>query len=63
MASAFGHRIQDFQSKTLSRLVRLVCEERVIDGGQREPGLVLRQEHLAGAPADGAAFGEPGQSE
>ena len=38
-------------------------EERVIDGGQREPGLVLLQQHLAGAPADGAAFRKPGQPE
>jgi hypothetical protein len=32
-ASAFGRRVQDFQSKALSRLVRWVGEERVVDGG------------------------------
>src|ERR1700740_1675333 len=62
-ASAFRDRIQDVHSKTSSRLVCWIGEERVIDGGQREPGLVLRQEHLAGAPADGAASREPGQPE
>ena len=43
MASGLAHCVQDFESKALSRLVRGVVEKRVVDGGQREPGLVLRQ--------------------
>jgi hypothetical protein len=31
-----GHRVQDFESKTLSGLVRGICAKRLFDGGQRE---------------------------
>jgi hypothetical protein len=61
--SAFGHRVQDFESKTLSELVRWVSEECFIDGGKRESRLMLCQQHLASTSADGAAFREPGQAE
>ena len=57
------HRIQDFESKMLSRRVRWIGEERPIDRAQGEFGTVLCQQHLAGASADSAASREPRQAE
>jgi hypothetical protein len=44
-------------------LVHWIGEERLLDGSQRKPRLVLRQQHLASASTDGAVFREPHQAE
>jgi hypothetical protein len=59
-----AHLGQPLYAKTeLSRLIHRIGEERLLDGGQREPRLVLRQQHLACAPANGAVFREPRQGQ
>ena len=63
MGGSWAHRIKDFESKTLSRYVRWIGEERLIDRGQREFGTMLRQQHLAGARADNAVLREPHHAE
>ena len=43
--------------------VRWICEKRLIDRGQRQLRLMLRQQHPAGARAEDAVFRKPSQAE
>jgi hypothetical protein len=51
-----GHRIQSFESESLSGPVRRVGEERFIGRCQCQLRPVLRQQHLASTPANNAVF-------
>jgi hypothetical protein len=51
-----GHRIQNFESEALRGRVGWIGEERFIDRCQCQLRPVLRQQHLASAPANNAVF-------
>ena len=54
-----GHRVQNFGSEALSGQVGWIGEECFIDRSQCQLRPVLRQQHLAGAPAENAVFRKP----
>ena len=58
-----GHRVQNFGSEALSGQVGRIGEECFIDRSQCQLRPVLRQQHLASAPAENAVFRKPSQAE
>ena len=55
-AFSSAHRVQHFPAQALSGWVGGIGQEGLIDRSQHEFETVLHQQHLARAPANGAAF-------